>query len=60
MPNKFDKVQVHLYIDRQIAETFQRLYSECRPRFVQNAMELAINDKTFFEKIFFKDIYPRS
>lgn len=57
--NKVDKVQVHLYIDRSVAETFQRIYSDCRPRFVQNAMELANNDKDFFERIFFKDLYPK-
>lgn len=53
------KVQVHAYINAEIAELFQKTYPECRVRFIENSMSLALNDKDFFDRIFFKDIYPK-
>lgn len=57
MKKTVDKVQIHSYIDKSVSDTFERLYSHCKPRFIQNALELANNDKNFFDRVFYKDIY---
>lgn len=52
---KVNNVQIHTYVDKDDNDNFQRLYSDCRSRFIKNCIKLAVNDKIFFEYVFFKD-----
>lgn len=38
-----------------IYNNFARRFPQCISTFVRNAMVLAVNDKEFFDKVFFKD-----
>ena len=54
--NQNKTVTIHTNVSTDITEMFDRLYKGCRSRFIRNAMEMANNDRTVFEKIFFKDL----
>lgn len=53
---KNDKVTLHVNVDRQILDNFEKMYPRCRSRLVQNLLKLVCNDKILFDKIFFCDI----
>lgn len=48
-----NKKVFHLFLRKDIHEMFQRLYPHCETRFCENAINLAINDKSFFDRVFF-------
>lgn len=52
-----NKTVIHLYVDKTIADTFQRAYPQSRSRFVENAMKLALSSQKEFDKIFFDVLY---
>ena len=49
-------ITLHVNVNKQNIELFDKMYASCRRRFVNNAIELAVNDKNFFDRIFFKDL----
>lgn len=51
---------VHVNIDKQVLELFDRQYKSCRTRFIRNAMKLANKDRDLFDKIFFCDLLSTS
>lgn len=51
---------VHVNIDKQVLELFDRQYKSCRTRFIRNAMKLANKDRDLFDKIFFCDLLSSS
>lgn len=51
---------VHVNIDKQVLELFDRQYKSCRTRFIRNAMKLANKDRDLFDKIFFCDLLSNS
>lgn len=53
---KNDKVTLHVNVDRQILDNFEKMYPRCRSRLVQNLLKLVCDDKILFDKIFFCDI----
>lgn len=53
---KSKKRTFHIYLDRDIAEMFERLYPHCRSRFIENAMKLANNSQVSFDKIMFSSV----
>lgn len=54
--NHEKQLTIHINVDRDIIERFDRLYKSCRTRFIRNALSLAVNNKLVFDKIFFKDL----
>lgn len=57
-PNRKDTgtITVHVNIDRDDVDRFERLYPRCRTRFLRRCMQIALNDKIFFDKIFFPEL----
>lgn len=51
---------VHVNIDKQVLDLFDRQYKSCRTRFIRNAMKLANKDRDLFDKIFFCDLLSSS
>lgn len=49
------KRQVHIYTDAELLDSFQRAFPQCLTKFVIKAIKLALNDKSFFNKVFFGD-----
>lgn len=49
-----NKSVVHIYLDSGIRDMFQRLYPYCMTRFLINAVQKAVNDKSFFEEVFYQ------
>lgn len=47
---------VHANIPDSILNQFDAAYPSCRTRFISNAMRIAANNKTVFDKIFFCDL----
>ena len=40
-------------LDTNDSQLFQRLYPYCLSRFVKNCVKMALNDRHFFDKIYF-------
>lgn len=53
---KTNNTTIHVRVDKDVAESFQRLYPHCRNRFIDFAMKLAVNDRRFFDSVFFKEL----
>lgn len=49
------KKQINVSIDDRDYYNFMRLYRGCLSRFIRNAIRLALNDKDFFNNVFFKE-----
>lgn len=47
---------VHANIPDSVLKQFDSAYPSCRTRFISNAMRIAANNKTLFDKIFFCDL----
>lgn len=56
MPNPKGKVVYHLVIDEKDKKTFDRLYPGLLKIFLNRSVNLAINDKSVFEQIFFSEV----
>lgn len=60
MPRKNDKtLTVHVNIDKNDIALFDKLYPSCRRRFIENAIKLTLNDKEFFDRIFFYNLFNK-
>lgn len=55
MPNPKDKTVYHVVLNKKTREDFESKYPRLLSKFINNAVELAINNKLIFEKIFFKE-----
>lgn len=49
-----NKSVVHIYIDSDLRDKFQRLYPYCMTPFLIRAVFKAVNDKSFFEEVFYQ------
>lgn len=57
--DKRPKKTIHVYMDSDVANRFEQVYTHCRNRFIQRAMKMALEDPDFFTKIFFSDVAQR-
>lgn len=53
---KTDKVTLHVNVEKQILDNFEKIYPRCRTRLIQNLLKLVCEDKILFDKIFFCDM----
>lgn len=53
---KSNTLTIHTNVSRDLVSKFDLFYKGCRSRFIRNAMQLAVEDKVLFDKIFFKDL----
>lgn len=49
-------VTVHVNVDRDIVDVFERLYPRLRTSFIRNCMKLAVSDKDFFDRAYFSEL----
>lgn len=47
------KRQVNVLLDSALIDGFNLYYRGCISKFIRNAMKLAVNDRSFFDKVFF-------
>lgn len=55
MPTSKNKKPV--FVDRKLCERFSYLYPDLLAKFCERAILLSIQDKTYFEKVFFNPIF---
>lgn len=55
MPNSKNKHPV--YIDADIYDRFEYLYPEVTKLFINRALKLALQDKKYFEDVFFNHLF---
>lgn len=55
MPNSVNKK--HVNIDRETLERFDYLYPRLKHLFAERAFKLALQDKDYFEKVFFNPLF---
>lgn len=55
-----NQITLHINVDRDLIDRFDRQYPSCRRRFVENAIRLATNSRETFDKIFFCDLLSKS
>lgn len=53
------KVTLHVNVDSEMIKLFDAAYPAARTRFIQNAIEVALSDKLFFDKVFWKNLLPK-
>lgn len=51
-----EKVTLHVNVDKNVLDNFEKLYPRCRTRLIQNLLKLVLDDKILFDKIFFCDM----
>lgn len=47
--------QINCSVDSKDYSNFQKFYPQCLSRFVRNCIKLAINNRDFFNKLFFME-----
>ena len=55
MPNSVKKQ--HINVDRALTDKFDYVYPRLKHIFVARALELALQDKKFFEDVFFNPLF---
>lgn len=55
MPNSVKKQ--HINVDRELTDRFDYVYPRLKHIFVARALELALQDKKFFEDVFFNNLF---
>ena len=55
MPNS--KTKKHVNIDSEVLERFEYLYPGIKHIFLERALKLALQDKKYFEDVFFNPIF---
>lgn len=55
MPNSVKKQ--HINVDRELTDKFDYVYPRLKHIFVARALELALQDKKFFEDVFFNPLF---
>lgn len=56
MKKMLNSVTMHVNINKDVLETFDNLYPTSRRRFTERCFALAIEDKLFFERVFFNHL----
>lgn len=51
-----DKVTLHVNVDKQVLDNFEKVHPRCRTRLIQNLLKLVCEDNILFDKIFFCDM----
>lgn len=51
-----DTSPVSFRCDSDLNNLFQKKYPYCLSQFLKRAMKLALNDKKFFDKVFFSEV----
>lgn len=51
-----EKVTLHVNVDKNVLDNFEKFYPRCRTRLIQNLLKLVLDDKILFDKIFFCDM----
>lgn len=49
--------QITFYMDSSISDVFDRLYPRLRSRFLKLCIEKSIQDKQFFDSVYFGDVF---
>ena len=55
MPNSTKKQ--HINVDRELSDRFDYVYPRLKHIFVARSMELALQDKNYFEEVFFNKLF---
>lgn len=55
MPNS--KTKKHINVDKDLLDRFDYLYPRLKHIFVQRSIELALQDKKYFEEVFFNPLF---
>lgn len=55
MPNSKNKK--HINVDSDLVDRFDYIYPRIKHIFVQRALELALQDKNYFDEVFFNKIF---
>lgn len=57
-PNRKSRgtVTVHVNVDRDVVDVFERLYPRLRTSFIRHCMKLAVSDKDFFDRVYFSEL----
>lgn len=55
MPNS--KTKKHLNIDKDLVDRFDYIYPRLKHVFIERAFKLALQDKKFFEDVFFNPLF---
>ena len=55
MPNS--KKKQHINVDKELTDRFDYFYPRLKHIFVQRALELALQDKNYFESVFFNSLF---
>lgn len=55
MPNS--KTKKHINVDSELVERFDYLYPRLKHIFVARSIELALQDKKYFEDVFFNKLF---
>lgn len=50
-----EKDTIRVYLEKHQKDAFQRMYPFTMSRFVRNAIKKAIQDKVFFQSIYFEE-----
>lgn len=53
MSYKDNRTETRVRVDKETLQAFQQRYRYCYSRFVRNCVRKAIDDKLFFESVFF-------
>lgn len=53
-------ITVHVNVDRDIVDLFERLYPRLRTGFIRLCMKLAVSDKEFFDRVYFSELLSNS
>lgn len=53
-------ITVHVNVDRDIVDVFERLYPRLRTRFIRLCMKIAVSDKEFFDRVYFSELLCKS
>lgn len=56
MKKLLNSVTMHVNINKDVLEAFDKLYPTCRRRFTERCLALAIEDNLFFERVFFNHL----
>lgn len=55
MPNSLNKK--HINVSKELVDRFDYVYPKLKHVFVERAIELALQDKAYFEEVFFNPLF---
>lgn len=51
------KTKKHINVDKELLDRFEYVYPRLKHIFVSRALELALQDKSYFEEVFFNKLF---